>query len=119
MYAENILEHYNNPRNFGKLKNPDFFWIEVNPLCGDSVEIQIRLDGGERVDEVRFSGKGCAISQAAASMLTEVVKGKSTAELKRMDRQAVMDMLGVPISASRIRCALLGLVALQNSLGIR
>jgi nitrogen fixation protein NifU and related proteins len=110
MYQENILDHYQNPRNIGKLEAPDLVAREHNPLCGDSIELHLRLDGGQRVEDVKFQGQGCAISQSAISMLTEELKGKHVGELEQLaTKEHVFELLGVPISHARIKCALLSM----------
>ena len=112
LYREAILDHYKNPRNRGTLDPADYSYEDVNPLCGDEIRIDLRTDG-ERVTEVRFSGRGCAISQAAASILTEMVEGRPMAEVKDISREDVLDELGVPISPARMKCAMLGLKVLK------
>ena len=109
---ENILDHYENPRNRGTLEHPDFSHEEDNPVCGDHVRIDLKVDDGV-VTDIRFSGKGCSISQAAASMLTEEVKGKPLDEVKLFDKQTVLDLLGIPIGPVRMKCALLSLKVLK------
>ncbi len=113
MYAENILDHYKNPRNFGKLKNPTMTYKDSNPLCGDEVEIQLELTDN-KIADIAFSGRGCAISQASTSMLTEAMKGKSIDELKKLDQDYIVSMLGISIGPTRMKCALLGLRTLQK-----
>ncbi|MCI2429545.1 SUF system NifU family Fe-S cluster assembly protein [Candidatus Acetothermia bacterium] len=103
-----IIEHYKNPQNYGHLENPDIVHEEGNPSCGDQIRIELKIDN-DRITDVRFSGKGCAISQAAASILTEEIKGKTLAEVKEFDKQKMLDLLGVEISAMRMKCALLAL----------
>lgn len=112
LYREHILDHYQNPRNYGEIEDPDISHEEYNPLCGDRLTIQLRL-GDERVEEVKFHGEGCAISQASASMLTELVEGKSVDELKALTKDDILGMLGIPIGPVRIKCALLALKALK------
>ena len=112
LYMENILDHYENPRNRGTLEHPDVSHEEDNPVCGDHVRIDLKVDDGV-VTDVRFSGKGCSISQAAASMLTEEVKGKPLDEVKLFDKQTVLDLLGIPIGPVRMKCALLSLKVLK------
>ncbi|MGH2671078.1 MAG: Fe-S cluster assembly sulfur transfer protein SufU [bacterium] len=110
MYQENILDHYQNPRNVGTLEKPDLAARENNPLCGDNIELSIRLDGEKRVADVKFQGQGCAISQSAISMLTEELRGKHVSELDRMaTKEHIFELLGVPISHARIKCALLSM----------
>ncbi|HJW83284.1 MAG TPA: SUF system NifU family Fe-S cluster assembly protein [Anaerolineae bacterium] len=109
---ENILDHYENPRNRGTLEHPDMSHEEDNPVCGDHIRIDLKVDDGV-VTDIRFSGKGCSISQAAASMLTEEVKGKPLDEVKHFDKQTVLDLLGIPIGPVRMKCALLSLKVLK------
>lgn len=106
LYRENILDHYQNPRNRGTLEKPDITYQDSNPLCGDEIRIDLGLEDGV-VREVRFSGKGCAISQASASMLTEVIKGKTVEEVKSLSKQELLDEVGIPLGPARIKCALL------------
>jgi len=109
MYTEMILDYYRNPKNFGEIDNPDIKARDTNPLCGDVIEMHLKLNGNSLIEQARFSGKGCAISQAAASMLTENLEGKSLEDVQRIVKEDVLSMLGVPISAVRLKCALLGL----------
>lgn len=115
LYREAILDHYRNPRNKGTLDPADYSYEDVNPLCGDEIRIDMRSDG-ERVTEIRFSGRGCAISQAAASMLTELVDGRPLDEVKAISRDDLLEELGVPISPARMKCAMLGLKVLKAGL---
>jgi nitrogen fixation NifU-like protein len=108
MYRQQILDHYKNPRNHGELEDPTFSHTGENPTCGDTIRMDVRLeDDGETIEYVAFSGDGCAISQAAASLLTEELPGTTIEELKAMDRDDIIDMLGVDISPMRIKCAVL------------
>ena len=113
MYTEVILDYYRNPKNFGTIENPDIQARDTNPLCGDVIEMQLKLNGNGTIEQVRFSGKGCAISLAAASMLTENIEGKSLEEIQRIGKEDVLDMLGIQVSAVRLKCALLGLKVLK------
>lgn len=113
MYGENILDHYRNPKNFGKLEDPDVKFKEFNPLCGDEYEFQLRFSDGS-VKDVKFNGDGCAISMASASMLSEFAKGKKISEVKKISEEDVFKLLGVSISPARIKCALLPLSVLKN-----
>ncbi len=113
MYREVILDHYKNPRNRGTLDPHDFSYEDENPLCGDKLRIDVRLDDERRVADVAFSGRGCAISQASASMLTESVIGKSIDELKAMSKDDILDMLGIELGPVRLKCALLSLKVLK------
>lgn len=115
MYAENILDHYKSPRNFGRLQNPTLTHRDSNPLCGDEVEIQAEL-ADSKIENIAFTGRGCAISQASTSMLTELVKGKEMDEVKRLGQDDIVSMLGISIGPTRIKCALLGLRALQKGI---
>ncbi|WP_129114207.1 Fe-S cluster assembly sulfur transfer protein SufU [Halegenticoccus tardaugens] len=108
MYRQQILDHYKNPRNYGELEDATFTHVGENPSCGDTIRIDVRLeDDDETIDFVAFSGDGCAISQASASMLSQRLPGTTLSELKEMDRDDVIDMLGVDISPMRIKCAVL------------
>jgi nitrogen fixation NifU-like protein len=111
-YREYILDHYKNPRNFGRLEKPDISHEEENPLCGDVVGIDLRVEDGSIAD-VRFHGRGCAISQASASLLTERLKGMSLDAAKEIGKADVLDELGIEISPARIKCALLSLKVLK------
>lgn len=112
MYADTILDYYRNPHNYGHITDAEIKAKDFNPLCGDEIEINIKLNGAS-VKDIKFSGKGCAISQAAASMLTELVMGKKLDEVAKLGKQDVLNMLGIPISAVRIKCALLSLKVLK------
>ncbi|MFP8957848.1 iron-sulfur cluster assembly scaffold protein [Natrialbaceae archaeon A-CW3] len=110
MYRQQILDHYKSPRNYGQLEDPTFTHVGENPMCGDEIRMDVRLadDGDDEVIErVAFSGDGCAISQAAASMLSTELPGTTIDELLEMDRDDIVDMLGVEISPMRIKCAVL------------
>jgi nitrogen fixation NifU-like protein len=111
-YREYILDHYKNPRNFGRIEDPDISHEEDNPLCGDVIGIDIRLRNGT-IEDVRFHGRGCAISQASASLLTERIKGMSLEEAKAIGKEDVLGELGIDISAARMKCALLSLKVLK------
>ncbi len=114
-YKEYILDHYRNPRNFGKIDKPDATAEDLNPLCGDTIRIDLALDGEGRVSDVKFSGKGCAISQASASMLTETVKGMTLEQLATLPQDAVLENIGIGISPTRMKCAMLGLKVLKSA----
>lgn len=111
-YRQNILDHYQNPRNFGTLEKPDISAEDSNPLCGDKIRMEIKVKDG-RVEDVRFTGIGCSISRAAASMLTEEIKGKTLEEVKRLGRDDVLEMLGIELGPVRLKCALLALKTLK------
>ena len=113
LYRELILEHYKHPRNRGTLDPHDFSFQDENPLCGDELRIDVRLDAERRVKEVAFSGKGCAISQASASMLTESIVGKSLDEIKQLGKDDILDLLGIELGPTRLKCALLSLKVLK------
>jgi nitrogen fixation NifU-like protein len=115
LYQEHILDHYENPYNRGTMAHPTFEFRDLNPLCGDEICIQARLDEQGRLVKVCFEGKGCVISLAAASMLMEEVEGKTLEEVKRMDRQAMLDLLGIPLTAMRVKCAMLALRTLEKA----
>ena len=116
-YREYILEHYRNPRNYGKLEHPDVHAEDANPLCGDQLGMDLQVEG-DVVKEVRFQGRGCAISQSAASMLSEMIEGKTIEEVKALGKEDVLDALGVPISPARTKCAFLSLRVLHRGLAI-
>jgi nitrogen fixation NifU-like protein len=108
MYRQQILDHYKNPRNYGELEDPTFTHVGENPMCGDTIEMDVVLDDDEEtVERVAFRGDGCAISQASASMLSEELAGTPVDDLLAMDRDDIIDMLGVEISAMRVKCAVL------------
>lgn len=113
IYREQIIDLYENPLNFGVLDPADFSYEEDNPLCGDVIRIDVRLDANGRIAEASWSGDGCAISQASASLLTEEIKGKTLAEVKAFPKEELLDMIGVPLSMARIKCALLSLKVLK------
>ncbi|MEK6278550.1 MAG: iron-sulfur cluster assembly scaffold protein [Actinomycetota bacterium] len=115
LYREQILEHYKRPHNFGPLEEFDLEFEDTNPLCGDEQHVRIKLDAGGRVKAVRFEGKGCAISTAATSLLTDELEGLSREELLRLDKDFVLDLLGIDISATRLKCALLGLKVVKGA----
>ncbi len=115
IYKENILDHFKHPRNFGKLSGAQASAREVNTICGDEVEVQVKIKVG-KIADIKFQGQGCAISQAAASILTEEVKGKKIEEVQNMEKNDILKMLGIPISPARLKCALLALYATKNSL---
>lgn len=114
LYRDLILDHYKNPRHKGTLDPHDFSYEDENPLCGDKLRIDVRLDEQKRVKEVAFSGRGCAISQASASMLTESIVGKSLAEVKQLTKDDVLEMLGIELGPVRLKCALLSLKVLKS-----
>ena len=113
------MEHYKNPRNFGNLKNADGNAQKDNPLCGDSIKIAYTLDAKKRIKEIKFSGTGCSITRAGASILTEQVKGKTLKELEHYSDDDFLKDMEAPIAPARRKCALLGLVALREAFGIK
>ncbi len=115
LYRDQILEHYKRPHNFGKLDEFDLEFEDNNPLCGDEQHVFIRLDSEDRVAEVSFEGQGCAISTAATSLLTDELVGKSRDELITMPKEYVLELLGIDISATRMKCALLGLKVVKGA----
>lgn len=116
MYQENILDHYENPYHRGTLAHPTLEHRGLNPLCGDEVCIQACLDGEGRLAEAYFDGQGCVISLAAASILMEEVEGKTLQEVKKMDRQDMLDLLGIPLTTMRVKCAMLPLRTLDKAI---
>ena len=116
MYQENILDHYKSPRNYGKIENATVHHHEYNPLCGDEIDMFLLIDENKKVVDIKVYPRGCAISVASASMLSEQIKGKSLEELKTITKEKILEMLGIPISPVRLKCALLSLDTLKNSI---
>lgn len=129
-YRENILDHFRNPRNFGKLKNPDLTYEEENTLCGDRIGMGIKIKNqsvrqaqdknskGKNIEEIKFWGEGCAISMATASMLTEEAKGLSVEEIKNLKKEKILKLLGIELTPTRLKCALLPLEVLHKTLAL-
>jgi nitrogen fixation NifU-like protein len=116
LYRDFILEHYKRPRNFGELESHDHEAHEVNPLCGDELGVQIAVGDDGRIADLRFQGHGCAISQAAASMASEQLIGMPVAEVSVLDADWMLDLLGIDVSATRRKCALLSLKVVRHAL---
>lgn len=114
IYSEIILDYYRYPRNKGTLSRAQIHARDTNPLCGDIVEMQLELDGKNMVSDVKFNGQGCAISQASASMLTELVKGKNLDEVRRISKEDILSLIGGQLTAVRLKCALLSLKVLKT-----
>jgi nitrogen fixation NifU-like protein len=115
LYREVILDHYKSPRHHGRLEHEDAHAEGQNPLCGDEISISLAFDG-DTVSDVRFEGRGCAISQAATSMLTELVKGRSVQDVAQMPKDELLEEIGIPLTPARLKCALLGFGVLKVAL---
>lgn len=115
LYREELMEHYHNPKNRGRIENADVKYYDHNPVCGDEVEIFLTIKDGV-IQEAKFDGHGCAISQAAASILTENLKGKTTTEVLKLSNDDMLEMLPIEITNLRIKCALLTLMAVKKGI---
>jgi nitrogen fixation NifU-like protein len=116
LYREVILDHYKNPRSHGLLEPADAIAEGQNPLCGDEVTVSVRFGDGDTVEEIGFEGRGCAISQAATSMLTELVRGRTAQEVAAMEKDELLEEIGIPLTPVRLKCAILGLGVLKVAL---
>jgi len=116
LYRELILDHYKNPRNHGLLDPSDAHAEGQNPLCGDEIAVSLRLGEGDVIEEIGFEGRGCAISQAAMSMLGDLVKGRAAADIAAMPKEELLDELGIPLTPVRLKCAILGLGVVKLAL---
>ncbi len=117
LYRDYILDHYKNPRNFGELEQHDLEWHDHNPLCGDELGVHLIVDEEGRIAELRFHGQGCAISQAAASISSEELIGMRVDEIPELSADWVLDQLGIPVSPTRRKCALLSLKVMRGATG--
>lgn len=115
LYQEHIMDHYRNPRNRGKLVNPDFVCELQNPSCGDSVAMELKLDGSI-ITAIKFSGSGCVISQATASMLTQFIQAKNLQQIQLLNSQTIKELIGIDLGPTRFKCALLSLDALHQAI---
>jgi len=115
MYQEEILEHYRHPHNRGSIKNADIVQKERNPVCGDELVFFITL-AGDKVSDIKFEGQGCAISQAAASMLTDDIIGMPIEKIKKLQKEDLLDLLGIELGPTRLKCALLSLQGITRAL---
>lgn len=113
MYRQYILDHYQHPHHFGELDDASFEAEGLNPTCGDELKVQVRVDDEQRVVDVAFTGNGCAISQASMSILSDELVGKTLSQIAELDRDYMMELIGIQLSPARVKCALLGLVVVK------
>ncbi len=119
IYGEIILDHYRNPHHYGRLEKATLSAKDVNPLCGDSIQIDLLIDGNNTIQDIAFTAQGCAISQASASMLSDILIGKSLKFAAQICSEDIYEMVGVPLSPARIKCALLGLSAIKKAITLQ
>jgi nitrogen fixation NifU-like protein len=117
MYQANIMDHYKHPRNFGEMQGAQEKSHVTNPLCGDELDFFFLFDENDVVKDIKFSGRGCTIALASASMLTEKIKGLPRSEIEKLQNEDVIQLLGVPINPARMKCATLSLEAVQQAVG--
>lgn len=118
LYKEIVLDHYKDPHNFGTLEPADYTAEDSNPLCGDQIRMDLRVEDGT-VTDVKFSGRGCAVSIASASILTDMILGQPLAEVRRISKEELLEEIGIPVSPARMKCATLGLTVLNMSLALK
>ena len=118
LYKEIVLDHYKNPHNFGTLDPADYTAEDSNPLCGDQIRMDLRVEDGT-VTDVKFTGRGCAVSVASASILTDMVMGRPLDKVRQISKEDLLDEIGIPVSPARMKCATLGLTVLNMSLALK